>query len=347
MLHAKLSPSASSRWIACPGSVQLCEKINREEKPSPYAEEGTKAHNLSQLMFNNPNEEWFEGYDDDEMYTYVREYFNYVMTYYISGTEIYTEVTLALQKYIPGSFGTADNVIVDLPNKTLHVFDLKYGRGVRVSAIGNSQARIYALGSLLAFDKEKQIEKIIIHICQPRMNHLETEKLTNKELMKFARQIKIAAKKTQDPDAPLIPGEIQCRWCKANAECKALKDFTYETISEEFEDLDIKLMTLKELSKILMQKKLIEKFLKDVEERITDVLIKGSNVPGFQIGFGRSNRKWDDNAEEFLIEKLGKDAFQKSLITLAKAEKLLGKDIVAKYTVKPQGKIIPIIKEKK
>ena len=81
MLHAKLSPSASSRWIACPGSVQLCEKINREEKPSPYAEEGTKAHNLSQLMFNNPNEEWFEGYDDDEMYTYVREYFNYVMTY--------------------------------------------------------------------------------------------------------------------------------------------------------------------------------------------------------------------------------------------------------------------------
>lgn len=343
MLHAKLSPSSSSRWMACPGSVNMAGEITREEKPSPYAEEGTKAHDLSKLMFDNPNEEWFEGYDD-EMHTYVREYFNYVITHHIPGTEIYTEITLALQKYIPGSFGTSDNVIVDLPNKTLHVFDLKYGRGVRVSAIGNSQARIYALGALLAFDKEKQIEKIVIHICQPRMNHLETEELTKKELMKFARQVKIAAKKTQDPDAPLIPGETQCRWCKANAECKALKDFTYETISEEFEDLDTKLMPLKELSKVLMQKKLIEKFLKDVEDRVTEILIEGSNVPGFQIGFGRSNRKWDDNAEEFLIEKLGKDAFQKSLITLAKAEKLLGKDTVAKYTIKPQGKIIAIQK---
>lgn len=341
MLHAKLSPSASSRWMACPGSVQLSAEITKEEKPSPYAEEGTKAHDLSELMFNNPNEEWFEGYDD-EMHTYVREYFNYVMTYHTDSTEIYTEVTLALQKYIPGSFGTSDNVIVDLPNETLHVFDLKYGKGIRVSAIRNSQARIYALGALLAFDKEKQLKKIVIHICQPRMNHLETEELTNKELMKFARQVKIAAKKTQDPDAPLIPGEIQCRWCKANAECKALKDFTYETISEEFEDLDTKLMTLKELSKVLMQKKLIEKFLKDIEERVTEILVKGNNVPGFQIGFSRSNRKWDDNAEEFLIEQLGKDAFQKSLITLAKAEKLLGKDTVAKYTIKPQGKIIAI-----
>ena len=39
MSHALLSPSASHRWIECPPSVRLTEFM--EDKPSPYADEGT------------------------------------------------------------------------------------------------------------------------------------------------------------------------------------------------------------------------------------------------------------------------------------------------------------------
>lgn len=342
MLHAKLSPSASSRWIPCPGSVRVSQEITREEKPSPYAEEGTKAHSLSELMFEEQGQEEFDGYDE-EMHTYVREYFDYVMAHNTNvDCVIYTEVQLDLGRYIPGGFGTSDNVLIDWKDKTIHVFDLKYGKGVRVYATNNPQGRIYAIGAILEFDKDKEIEKVVIHIVQPRMNHFHTEELTTKELMSFAKEVKKAAKATEDPNAPLVPGETQCRWCRANAECKALRDFTNETIGGEFEDLNAELLTLDELSDILLQKKLIEKFLKDVEERVTDILIAGEEVPGFQIGYGRSNRKWGDDAEEFLIEHLGEDAFQKSLITLGKAEKLLTKELVNRHTIKPQGKQIAV-----
>ena len=45
--HAKLSPSAASRWINCPGSVALCATLPKP--PSTfYADEGTSAHALAE-----------------------------------------------------------------------------------------------------------------------------------------------------------------------------------------------------------------------------------------------------------------------------------------------------------
>ena len=340
MTHAKLGPSSSSRWMNCPGSIRISEGI--EEKPSPYAEEGTKAHMLSELMFEDLNPEEWEGYDE-EMTTEVRKYVDYVMAHMTnSNCVLYTEVRVNLGRYIPDGFGTADNVVLDWDNKTIHVFDLKYGKGVKVWATKNSQGRIYAIGCLLEFDKYKEMKKVVIHIGQPRLNHFHLEELTTKELMDYAKIVKKAAKATEDPNAPAIPGELQCRWCRASSECKALRDFTNKIIGDEFDDLDADLLNMEELSEVLSHKKLIEKFLKDVEERIIEFLIKGEDIPGFQTGYSKTNRKWGNDAEEFLIKKLGEDAWQKSLITLGKAEKLLGREIVAEHTVKPQGKIIPI-----
>ena len=47
MKHAKLSASGSKKWLNCPLSVKLESKIPNES--STYAEEGTKAHELSEL----------------------------------------------------------------------------------------------------------------------------------------------------------------------------------------------------------------------------------------------------------------------------------------------------------
>tara|TARA_R110000751_G_scaffold135849_2_gene238788 strand:- start:1193 stop:2224 length:1032 start_codon:yes stop_codon:yes gene_type:complete len=340
MAHAKLGPSSSSRWMNCPGSVRISEGI--KEKSSPYAEEGTKAHMLSELMFEDLDPEEWEGYDE-EMTNEVRKYVDYVMAHMTNpNCVLYTEVKVDLRKYILNGFGTADNVILDYDNKTLHVFDLKYGKGVKVWATKNSQGRIYAIGALLEFDRDKEIKNVVIHIGQPRLNHFHTEELTTKELKAYAEIVKKAAKATEDPNAPAIPGELQCRWCKASSECKALRNFTNKIVGDEFEDLDADLLNMEELSEILSHKKLIGKFLDDVEERVTEFLVKGKDVPGFQTGYSKTNRKWDDDAEEFLTKELGKDAWQKILITLGKAEKLLGKEIVADHTVKPQGKIIAI-----
>ena len=49
--HAPLSPSAAKRWLTCPPSARLNAKLLDRfgEKSSTFAEEGTKAHSLSEL----------------------------------------------------------------------------------------------------------------------------------------------------------------------------------------------------------------------------------------------------------------------------------------------------------
>lgn len=49
--HAILSASGAHRWMACPPSARLEEKLKDRigEGSSPFAEEGTKAHALAEL----------------------------------------------------------------------------------------------------------------------------------------------------------------------------------------------------------------------------------------------------------------------------------------------------------
>ena len=47
--HARLSPSASKRWMTCPGSVAFCSSIKGREAPSKFAAEGTAAHELGEI----------------------------------------------------------------------------------------------------------------------------------------------------------------------------------------------------------------------------------------------------------------------------------------------------------
>jgi len=51
MAHAKLSPSASARWMTCPGSVHL-EPDFKGGDSSIYAEKGTAMHAVSDECLN-------------------------------------------------------------------------------------------------------------------------------------------------------------------------------------------------------------------------------------------------------------------------------------------------------
>src|SRR5690606_6156447 len=44
--HARFSPSASHRWLNCPGSIMFCEQLPPElhEQDNFFADEGTAAH---------------------------------------------------------------------------------------------------------------------------------------------------------------------------------------------------------------------------------------------------------------------------------------------------------------
>lgn len=353
--HAKLSASGSSKWINCPGSVEAESKIVKRQ--SVYAEEGTLAHELADMCLKKKvDSSTFIGKTitvesdgkvlstvvDKEMAKFVQEYLDYVRSFETKNSQLYTEDKVDFSNIAPDGFGTMDSAILDYDTGICHIFDLKYGQGVEVSAVENTQGQLYALGFYNELKCLDVIKAFIIHIIQPRKYNFSSWKISIKDLLAFGEFAKEKAKEALTPGAKRVPGYKQCEFCNAKASCTALDKFTQEIISADFDNLD-KLdseeVTDKRVKLILDNKKLIESFLNAVESRAFDRLVSGEKIPGYKLVEGKSNRKWIDGAEQTLIEKLGDEAFEKSLIGITAAEKKLNKKEVNELTYKPKGRL--------
>ena len=246
-IHAKLSASGAKRWMNCPRSVAL--EALFPESTSQYAEEGTRAHAAAESLLNsiiNKDNELYKRLDkellakDPEMHRYVSEYVNFCLDQYHqallthSAVSAFVEERLNFSKYVPGGFGTGDFVLI-YKNKLI-INDLKYGKGVQVSANENPQLRLYALGALEAYGWIYDIEEIEMNIIQPRLNSIESEVITAKDLKKWAKtEVVNQAKLANENKGSFKPGEAQCKFCKARALCKERAKHVLSTIQSILE----------------------------------------------------------------------------------------------------------------
>lgn len=333
--HHPMGPSSASRWMHCPGSVELT--IDMKDEGSPYAAEGTKAHELGELaLLNQCDTHEVDGDFSDEMCDYVQDYVDYVRG--VAGdSKIYVEQELDLSHIIPGGMGTADAIIIK--DQTLHVIDLKYGMR-KVEAENNPQLQIYAAGALHKLDKYN-IQEIVMHIHQPRAGGASSWAITPPALLIFGKMASEAAKRCMDDNAPLNPSEKACEWCKAKATCPALYEKSLEIVGGDFDVLPpVESMSNEQINLVLTHKGLIEKWLKAIESEIFSRLEHGGHFDGWKMVEGRSLRKWNDQAEEKLVKILGDNAYDKKLIGITAAEKMLGKKQFSELdiTFKPEGK---------
>lgn len=164
--HAYLSCSSSDRWLNCTVAPKL--EAAFIEESSPFAAEGTKAHELGEkVLISGKNACDIKGDYSTEMRDYVQNYVDYVRA--IPG-QLLVEQRLDISAWVPECFGTSDAVV--LADGVCHIVDLKYGKGVRVDAENNSQLMLYALGAYDAYDCiYGPINKVVIHIVQPRLDH--------------------------------------------------------------------------------------------------------------------------------------------------------------------------------
>lgn len=358
--HAKLSASGSSKWLNCPGSYKA--ELNYKNTSSKFADEGTLAHEIADLCLSRNHEADFyvgeslkelkiniPSYDksyiiEKDMTNYVQEYVDYVRSFENQNTILFTEERVDFSNYIPEGFGTMDSAVLDLEKGICHIFDLKYGKGVAVDAFENTQAQLYAIGLYNELGFLDIIKSFTIHIVQPRISNYSSWDINIDDLTKFAEYASERANlalKSEKP--PIIPGDKQCQWCLHKGNCKALAKFTEDIISSEFEDLTKEKLNdnnlnNSDLKRILDNKNLIENFLKSVQDNVFSIIESGQDFEGYKIVEGRSIRKWNDEAEDIIITKLGEEAYKKSLIGISEAEKKIGKDEVSLLTIKPMGK---------
>ncbi len=339
--HAKLSASSSHRWLLCSGSINAEESY--KDETSVFAEEGTLAHELADLcLSSNKDVEAFPVVNEKEiekdMQMYVQEYLDYVRSYENKKTTLETEIRVDFSHLVPEGFGTLDATVIDYKSGICHVFDLKYGQGVEVSPIENTQAQLYALGLLNEIDFLGTIHTFRLHIVQPRKGNVGYWETSLEDLNKFGEYVSERAKKALDSNAVRTAGPIQCKWCKAKANCKTLHDHVYQSVSNDFEDLDA-ITSLEDKRKLLDNKKLITDYMQAVENWVFDYIKQGNKFEGYKIVEGRSIRKWSNEAESVLTEKLKDDAYNKKLITLTEAKKHLDKKEIDALTVKNPGKL--------
>lgn len=332
--HAKLSASGAERWMNCAGSVAA--ESGMADKSSPFADEGSAAHELAEKTLLTGNQcadhvgVVFDDYPDwpvtAEMADYVQVYVDYVRAI---GGLMDVEVRCDYSDWVPGGFGTSD--AVNIVGDTLHITDLKYGKGVPVHAEENKQAMLYALGVYADMRDFATLSSVKIAIVQPRLDHISEWVISIEDLLKFGAYASSRAEEALTDDAPRTAGEKQCQWCKAKATCPELQRLTDATVMQFFDNQTDELSDA-QLREAMANKKLIISWLDSVEAYIKERLANGEAFEGYKLVSGRSSRSWADDAsaEALLTELIGADDIHtKKLISPAQAEKKLGKSRAA------------------
>jgi len=355
--HAKLSASGSHRWIHCAGSVKAEEGL--PDKSSPFADEGSAAHELMEIcLLTGVSAFDWEGRQlveynaitvSREMAAGVQFYLDYVRLFDSQNVEMHVEKRLDFSAWVPDGYGTTDTIIFG--NGFIDVFDLKYGKNI-VSAQGNTQGILYMLGAIE--DELIETHTFRFHIVQPRLDHIDTYTLTRAQLLELGEWIRERAALALAPDAERTPGEDQCKWCKAKATCPALNKLTEEVLMTDLDAMNTTnpdRLTQDQLQRAMSAKKLIVSWLDAVEDHISETIYNENcdSFAGHKLVEGRSLRQWrnDAEAEKRLTALLGDEAFERKLLSVAKAEKTLGKKRtaeIADLVEKPQGKptLVPV-----
>jgi hypothetical protein len=359
--HALLSASASYRWLNCPGSVDLEKGF--KNTTSTFAQEGSLAHELGELSLRcQLGEITKRSYDskvnklikDNSLFTadmpdYVEIYTNTCVEKFAesksksSDAIALVEQKLDFSEWVPDGFGTGDFVII--ADGTMEICDLKYGKGIPVSAIANSQMRLYALGAIAEFGFVYDIEKVKMTIIQPRLDSISTDEMTVEDLLKWAEEIvKPIAQLAIKGEGEIKAGD-HCKFCKAKAVCRAQADKNMEIAKYEF--ADSKILSEEEIADILSKVDELTKWATEIKDYALDAAVNSGVIfPGYKIVEGRSNRKYTDETK--VAEILLKEGFQETIIYtkklegISKMETALGKKEVIRllgdYIEKPQGR---------
>ncbi len=328
--HSKYSPSAASRWLACPASINLIEKLaedgNTIKTESVYADQGTRIHKACQeldelgVITTELEAPWMEECVNDIMAQRSK--------LLPKGCYIRTEIRVDLEHLgYPEIFGTVDCLTEH--RKTVYVIDYKTGAGVPVNADRNPQLMIYALGASHLYPKAETFKLVII---QPRIYKEPWYwSITKADLLKWFEEVLKPGIEAVNEGKQFNPSEDACRWCPASTlnKCSAIIDKMISLLPGESDkevvpgDLDVS-----QIKRFLDNEAFILQTLKKIKAHAVQQAQAGVQIPGYKLVKSLGNRTWRDTrkADAYLMRKKLKEKERKvfKLISPTKAKKMLG-----------------------
>jgi hypothetical protein len=372
--HSPLGFSQLYRIRRCPGSVRLAASV-QPPPPSPYAQDGTEAHDFAAWCLENGHrnadsdtlfhyimtgKSWLFRKDDikqrlDAVQDYLDEIYEVADTYGVDAIVLVEKRVTFPYLDTPDVWGTSD-VLILVPR--FHIgfsFDFKYGSGYLVEAEGNEQVTGYMGGGVAEAEKRGfEISLWQGAIVQPRTfrtSPVETFTVTTDYLLgEFRLKLQSWVAAARDPNAPLVPGKAQCKFCPAAMSCPAREMAALQTVNENFKDVRLvtpsqipqpSALPVEKISHVLEMAPLLRGWLDDVENMALTAMRAGYHIPNWKLVYAQARRSWYGN-EEALAEQLMKlsgasydEVRPRKLIGITEADKLVKEAFKA---VAPRGK---------
>ena len=337
--HAQLSPSKAYRYLACPGSVR--EEAKYPEPPSgPGAVDGTHSHTLLEHCLKNRVDpmtmvgQTLKDHDGEftvdkpraERVRVATDYVNRQVSAGVAGI-IYTECRVS-PAHLIGRTDMDGTVDIQLHGpEVLEIVDYKDGMNL-VEAKDNSQLELYALGVLAGFglpvNATYPFKTVRMTIVQPKLAvkglpTITSHVMTVHEVMALIPKYVVGGAAVEKPDAPLIPGEKQCKYCRASG-CTArgqaamaaagvvFPSLAPEPVptaapSQQVAEQDPGTMTNERLVEILEAAPLMRQMIEQAEAEAQRRMESGVTIPGLKLVNGRGSQVWNLD-EEQIAEKL-------------------------------------------
>lgn len=313
--------STAKRVIACPASIDLVAKMPKLPS-SKFADEGTLLHDaISQILDCKATPESVIGMVYEGI-TLTQELFDDKIAVALAALdeidpdkqmEFAVESSVNFGDLLPGVFGSAD--LLGRIGKKAIVLDWKFGNGVAVEATENEQGMFYAAAAMCTPETQwvfEDVEEVEIIIVQPPM---VKRWVTTPARIKWFESDLIQA--VNGPRTKMATGE-HCRWCAAKPTCPLVTgavDRAHKT--------DLLRLDAEQIGEHLTQAELLQSWIDDLQALAFEMLEKNVKVPGWKLVAKRGTRQWIK--DEYAVELLGDKAYEKKLLSVAQAEKLIGK----------------------
>lgn len=354
--HAPLAPSSAEKWVHCGRSPSMEAAYPQEDTDA--TREGTAAHwVLSELLHGRLPEVGTldpDGTPIDRDMQYAAEELHEAVVKVVPPPGV-----LAVERRVhmtavhpTDNWGTCDIHHVDTPNRTIYIWDYKYGHGY-VSEVDNWQMIDYAQGVIEAEGLAPGAFDVVMTIHQPRYygpeGQLRTHRLTGAEHAARVRTLHMAAKLVS-PNAAAVTG-AWCFKCSGRLGCDAFTRAVNQiatVVMQTTADAPTPALAGLELRWLHEATKYIKARVIALEEYVT---VAGPGT-GYVVEQWYGREKWTVEPEEVfaLGDAMGLDLRKPAeAITPAQAVKLgLDPEVKAGYSVKPKGevKLVPLDKSR-
>ncbi len=346
LAHSPLGASGAERWMKCPGSIGLSEGVPRDDDDNEFSGPGLAAHAVAAECLTTRSDAWtLIGYrvHDDLLYEPGAE------VYPSDAILVDKEMADAVQVYLDAVcqrhpdqnqgntwierrfhcpslhelfYGTADFAHLSAVDSTmeyplapparLDVWDFKYGAGIVVEVKENPQLMYYACGILADLDLWNTVDRVTLHIAQPRGFHFDGPirmwSISVDDLSHWLWDVLEPAMNTALGSTDTASGE-HCRFCPVRGrKCPQLMSDLGELeklVTKMNKEGGAAKLSAGELGRILdlMVPAMIAR--KQALKNATGMLNAGHKVPGWKLAKARSNRQFKDGSADAARKKFG------------------------------------------